>query len=108
VEERWSSPTTPEARDLDTVISQHHGAVLAEAHTVAKELGLPSWWLNEQATSYLPAGQDAQAAVVPERPSLTVRAAWPRHLLALKVRAARQSDVADIVVLAPSRRNDQC
>ena len=30
----------------------------------------------------------------------TVLAASPRHLLALKVRAARQSDVADIVVLA--------
>lgn len=35
-----------------------------------------------------------------ERPGLTVLAASPRHLLALKVRAARQSDVADIVVLA--------
>ena len=68
-----------EARDLDTVISQHHGAVLAEATPSPRSLGLPSWWLNEQATSYLPAGQDAQAAVVPERPGLTVRAAWPRH-----------------------------
>ena len=70
--------------DLDTAISRHHGAVLVEAHTVAKELGLPSWWLNEQATSYLPAGQDVHATVVLDRPGLTVLAASPRHLLALK------------------------
>lgn len=86
--------------DLDTAIRRHHGPVLAEARVVAEELGLPFWWLNEQATSYLPAGQDAEATVVLERPGLTVLAASPRHLLALKVRAARQSDVADILVLA--------
>jgi len=86
--------------DLDTAIRRQHGAVLAEARVVAEELGLPFWWLNEQATSYLPAGQDVEATVVMERPGLTVLAASPRHLLALKVRAARQSDVADIVVLA--------
>jgi hypothetical protein len=86
--------------DLDTAIRRHHGPVLAEARTVAEELGLPYWWLNEQASSYLPAGQDVEATVVLERPGLTVLAASPRHMLALKVRAARQSDVADIVVLA--------
>ncbi len=86
--------------DLDTAIRQHHGPVLAESRVVAQELGLPFWWLNEQATSYLPAGPDVEATVVLERPGLTVLAASPRHLLALKVRAARQSDVADIVVLA--------
>lgn len=86
--------------DLDTAIRQHHGPVLAEARVVAEELGLPIWWLNEQATSYLPAGPDVEATVVLQRPGLTVVAASPRHRLALKVRAARQSDVADIVVLA--------
>lgn len=86
--------------DLDTAIRQHHGPVLAEARVVAEELGLPLWWLNEQATSYLPSGPDVEATVVLERPGLTVVAASPRHLLALKVRAARQRDVADIVVLA--------
>ena len=86
--------------DLDTAIRCHHGPVMAEARVVAEELGLSSWWLNDQATSYLPAGQDVQATLVLERPGLTVLAASPRHLLALKVRAARQSDVADIVFLA--------
>jgi hypothetical protein len=86
--------------DLDTAIRRHHGPVLAEARVVAEELGLPFWWLNEQATSYLPAGPDIEATVALERPGLTVVVASPRHLLALKVRAARQSDIADIVVLA--------
>jgi hypothetical protein len=82
--------------DLDTAIRQHHGAVLAEARVVAAELGLPSWWLNEQATSYLPPGDDSEARAVLDRPGLRVIVASPRHLLAMKVRAARQSDIADI------------
>lgn len=86
--------------DLDTAIRRHHGTVLAEARLVAAELGLPSWWLNEQATSYLPPGEDHEAKAVLDRPGLTVLAASPRHLLAMKVRAARQSDIADIIVLA--------
>jgi hypothetical protein len=86
--------------DLDTAIRQQHGPVIAEARRVAAELGLTSWWLNEQATSYLPAGRDLDARAVLDRPGLTVIAASPRHLLAMKVRAARQSDISDIIVLA--------
>jgi hypothetical protein len=86
--------------DLDTAIRQQHGAVVAEARVVADELGLPSWWLNEQATSYLPSGEDDEARVVLYRPGLKVIVASPRHLLAMKVRAARQGDIADIIVLA--------
>ncbi len=40
--------------DLDAAIRQQHGAVITEAAAVARELGLPGWWLNEQATVYLP------------------------------------------------------
>ena len=50
--------------DLDTAIRQHHSAVLDEARVVAAELGLPSWWLNEQATSYLPPRDDSEARAV--------------------------------------------
>lgn len=64
------------AMDLDTAIRQHHGPVLAEARVVAPELGLPSWWLNEQATPYLPAGEDVEARTVLDRPGLTVIAAY--------------------------------
>jgi hypothetical protein len=35
-------------RDIDAVFKPH-GIVLEEARTVADELGLPDWWLNEQA-----------------------------------------------------------
>ncbi|HWG72990.1 MAG TPA: hypothetical protein VG184_02930 [Acidimicrobiales bacterium] len=86
--------------DLDTAIRQHHGPVMAEPRVVATELGLPSWWLNEQATSYLPTGPDLDARTVLDRPGLAVIAASPRHLLAMKVRAARQGDIADIIFMA--------
>lgn len=56
--------------DLDTATRRHHGAVRAEARTIAEELGLPFWWLKEQATS-LPAHRDVDALVVLERPGLT-------------------------------------
>jgi hypothetical protein len=39
-------------RDVDALFKPH-GIVLEEAQAVATELGLPSWWLNEQASSYV-------------------------------------------------------
>lgn len=86
--------------DLDAAIRRGHGAVTSEAQAVARELGLPSWWLNEQATAYLPAAPDDEARTVLALPGLTVIAASPRHLLAMKARAARRRDVADIITLA--------
>jgi hypothetical protein len=38
--------------------------VLEEAHAVAAELGLPTWWLNEQASSYVAPGGDPSASRV--------------------------------------------
>jgi hypothetical protein len=38
-------------RDVDALFKPH-GIVLEEARAVAAELGLPNWWLNEQASSY--------------------------------------------------------
>lgn len=86
--------------DLDASITRGHGAVTAEARAVATELGLPSWWLNEQATSYLPTGTDSDARTIVDRPGLRVIAASPHHLLAMKARAARQRDISDILTLA--------
>ena len=34
-----------------------HGTVLDEARQVTRHLGLPPWWLNEQATAYI-SGKD--------------------------------------------------
>jgi hypothetical protein len=38
-------------RDVDAVFKPH-GIVLEEARKVADDLGLPYWWLNEQASAY--------------------------------------------------------
>jgi Nucleotidyltransferase of unknown function (DUF6036) len=39
-------------RDIDAVFKPR-GIVLEEARSVADELGLPAWWLNEQASAYV-------------------------------------------------------
>jgi hypothetical protein len=85
-------------RDIDAVF-QPHGVVVDEARTVAAELGLPQWWLNEQASAYVAPGDDVDAARVFDHPGLRVAAASPRHLLAMKVLAARRRDAEDIQVL---------
>jgi hypothetical protein len=82
-------------RDIDAVF-QPHGVVLDEARVVADELGLPQWWLNEQASAYVAPGGDANAPRVFDHPGLRVSAASPEHLLAMKVLAARRRDADDI------------
>ena len=82
-------------RDIDAVF-QPHGVVLDEARAVAEELGLPAWWLNEQASSYVAAAGDPAAPRVFDHPGLRVAAASPEHLLAMKVLAARRRDAEDI------------
>ena len=85
-------------RDIDAVF-QPHGVVLQEARAVADELGLPPWWLNEQASAYVAPGGDPAAPRVFDHPGLRVSAASPEHLLAMKVLAARRRDIEDISYL---------
>jgi hypothetical protein len=47
-------------RDIDAVF-EPHGVVVEEARVVAEELGLPPWWLNEQASAYVAPGGDPGA-----------------------------------------------
>ncbi len=82
-------------RDIDAVF-QPHGIVVEEARAVAAELGLPPWWLNEQASAYVAPGGDAAAPHVFDHPGLRVSAASPEHLLAMKVLASRRRDAEDI------------
>jgi hypothetical protein len=77
-----------------------HGIVLEEAQAMGAELGLPSWWLNEQASSDVAPGGDPSASRVFDHPGLRVFAASPEHLLAMKALAARPRDVQDIKQLA--------
>lgn len=86
-------------RDIDALFHPH-GAVVAEAQSVALELGLPRWWLNEQASAYVSPLDDTEAPLVFEHPGLRVHAASPRHLLAMKVLAGRRRDAGDIRSLA--------
>jgi len=82
-------------RDVDALFKPH-GIVLQEAHAVAAELGLPNWWLNEQASTYVAPGGDSSASRVFDHPGLRVFAASPEHLLAMKALAARPRDAEDI------------
>lgn len=86
-------------KDVDALIAPH-GAVLAEAQAVALELGLPTWWLNEQASAYVAPGGDPTAPLVFDHPGLRVHAASAEHLLAMKVNAGRRRDAEDIRLLA--------
>lgn len=86
-------------RDVDALLHPH-GAVTVEAQSVALELGLPRWWLNEQASAYVSPVDDTEAPLVFDHPGLRVHAASPRHLLAMKVLAGRRRDAGDIKSLA--------
>jgi predicted nucleotidyltransferase len=86
-------------RDVDALFKPH-GIVHDEALAVAAELGLPRWWLNEQASSYVAPGGDPTASRVFDHPGLRVFAASPEHLLAMKAFAARPRDAEDIRQLA--------
>lgn len=89
----------PATRDLDAVWHPHT-AVLEEAWAVAAELDLPRSWLNDQASTYLPSGIRSGDAVVFHGAALRVTMASAELLLAMKVRAARRGDLADITLLA--------
>lgn len=90
-------------RDIDAVW-EDDSAVRRAADLTAEQLGLPRSWLNDQAASYVPprAREDPDAyfdAPVFEDAHLRVMAANPRLLLAMKVLAARPTDVDDIAFL---------
>jgi hypothetical protein len=81
-------------RDVDALFKPH-GIVHDEALAVAAELGLPRWWLNKQASSYIAPGGDPAASRVFDHSGLRVFAASPEHLLAMKAFAARPRDAED-------------
>ncbi|MGH8905120.1 MAG: DUF6036 family nucleotidyltransferase [Egibacteraceae bacterium] len=85
-------------RDVGAVFSPH-GPVLDEARAVAEELGLPPFWLNEQAAVYLSRQRDKRAATVFDHPHLRVQASSGEHLVAMKALAGRQHDLEDLGVL---------
>ena len=85
--------------DVDALILEGHGAVLEASREVARQRGLPESWLNEQATTYMPTNRDERAKTVFASAHLVVTGASAEHLLAMKLRSARQADLADISTL---------
>ena len=85
--------------DIDALILDNHTAVTRAVVEVARRRGLPTSWLNEQATAYMPRGDDVHSRVVFDHPGLRVTAASPERMLAMKVRAARVTDIADLLLL---------
>jgi hypothetical protein len=86
-------------RDVDATFVPH-GIVLKEAQLVADDLGLPRWWLNEQATVYISGKDDPGKRRVFDHPGLRVMAASPDHVFAMKALAARTRDIDDLRLLA--------
>jgi hypothetical protein len=85
-------------RDIDAKF-EPHGPVIQAAHEVAERLRLPRSWLNDQAAVYLSRQTDAGRAPVFDHSHLRVQAASAEHLLAMKVLAAREHDLADVRLL---------
>lgn len=86
-------------RDVDATFVPH-GIVLDEARNVADDLGLPYWWLNEQASIYVSGKDDPGKRRVFDHPGLRVMAASPAHIFAMKALAGRARDIDDLRLLA--------
>jgi predicted nucleotidyltransferase len=86
-------------RDVDATFVPH-GVVLEEARNVAEAMGLPPWWLNEQASAYVSTQHDVGKREVFDHPGIRVMAASPEHVFAMKAFAARSRDEDDLRALA--------
>ena len=86
-------------RDVDARIAAGHHRLAEAVRAVGLRHGLPDRWLNEQATTWMPRGDDTRAQTLYESPQLTVTGASARHLLAMKLRAGREQDREDVAVL---------
>ena len=86
-------------RDIDAAITHGHNAVIDAVRAVARARGWPSTWLNEQAMFHMPQVPDRHSQVVFDHLALQVAVASPAHMLAMKARAARAQDVADVLRL---------
>lgn len=84
-------------RDVDALF-EPDGPVLDAAREVAAELELPRSWLNNQAGSYV-SGWAGRGTPVYDHPHLRVMTTPAKHLLAMKVRAARSVRDADDIRL---------
>lgn len=87
--------------DVDALIVDETGSVVEAAHEVAVERGLPRDWLNDniRRLSVMPPEPDRCASTIFDSLHLVVTGASARHMLAMKVHAARDKDLEDISTL---------
>lgn len=83
-------------RDLDAVELRPHTTVLEAAWKVARDLGLPRSWLNDQASAFAPREADWRRSDVFDHPNLRLYAIEAGQLLAMKALAGRPIDVGDL------------
>ena len=77
-------------RDVDARIDTGHSRLREAVRTVGRRHGLADTWPNDQVTTAIPRAADARARTLYESPYLTVTAASAKHLLAMKLLAARR------------------
>lgn len=89
-------------RDIDAVIERGRSGVMECVSAVAAKKDWPASWLNDhiaQSVRAVPPTGDKQARVLWAHKHLLVSGASPKYLLAIKIRANRPTDDADIRVL---------
>lgn len=94
-------------RDIDAVwdATDPVAEVVAE---IAEERGLPREWLNDRVRPMLPRVLDEGQSEILSLPGLAVTVASPRHMIAMKARAARDArDIDDLVLLCAREDIDQ-
>ena len=76
--------------DIDAILHPRD-LVLDEATAMAHDLGLPSNWLNDAVVEMMPPNADDAPRSVGQFGGLSVSAASPEYLLAMKAMVSRQS-----------------
>ena len=83
--------------DIDAIFLPRE-VVAEEAAALAADRGLPADWLNDRARIFAPALEPPEDTVL-DVPGLHVGVAPLRQLIAMKMAAAREQDLADLAVL---------
>ncbi|MFO7589955.1 MAG: hypothetical protein R6X23_03540 [Acidimicrobiia bacterium] len=86
-------------RDVDATY-QPVDEVEAAGAAVGERYGYPPGWINNEVAQFSPPGGELEPAILIERSGVAIFVAGPRHMLAMKLRAARgRRDETDIEAL---------
>lgn len=86
-------------RDVDATYRPVEEVEAASA-AVGERYGYPPGWINDEVVQFSPPGGELEPAILIERAGVTICVAGPKHMLAMKLRAARgRRDETDIEAL---------